>query len=107
MTKESLESFGITSTSPSRRWIIRVTTHRTAAIGRAGQPIEVATAVVFLASVESSYFTAQVSRVELGSSRGPGPQSLAVADTPRDIPLQWRCGVLIVSEPVFREPPSS
>jgi hypothetical protein len=38
------------------------------AIGRAGQPIEVATAVVFLASVESSYFTAQVSRVE--SSRG-------------------------------------
>ncbi|RSH81349.1 hypothetical protein EHS25_006880 [Saitozyma podzolica] len=42
MTKDSLESFGITT-----------------AIGRAGQPIEVATAVVFLASVESSYFTAQ------------------------------------------------
>jgi hypothetical protein len=35
----------------------------TAAIGRAGQPVEVATAVVFLASPESSYFTAQVSVV--------------------------------------------
>jgi hypothetical protein len=43
MTKESLEAFG-----PST------------AIGRAGQPVEVATAFVFLASADSSYFTAQV-----------------------------------------------
>jgi NAD(P)-dependent dehydrogenase (short-subunit alcohol dehydrogenase family) len=33
----------------------------TAPIGRAGQPIEVATPFVFLASADSSYFTAQVS----------------------------------------------
>jgi NAD(P)-dependent dehydrogenase (short-subunit alcohol dehydrogenase family) len=45
--------------------------HNAAAIGRPGQPIEVATAVLFLASVESSYFTAQVSLV-------PAPQPLAV-----------------------------
>lgn len=32
-----------------------------APIGRAGQPVEVATAFVFLASADSSYFTAQVS----------------------------------------------
>jgi hypothetical protein len=32
-----------------------------APIGRAGQPIEVATPFVFLASADSSYFTAQVS----------------------------------------------
>ena len=43
MTKDSLEAFG-----PST------------AIGRAGQPVEVATAFVFLASADSSYFTAQV-----------------------------------------------
>ena len=35
-----------------------------APIGRAGQPIEVATPFVFLASADSSYFTAQVSLFE-------------------------------------------
>jgi len=49
MTKESLESFGPTT-----------------AIGRAGQPVECATAFVFLASVESSYFTAQCFHVNGG-----------------------------------------
>jgi NAD(P)-dependent dehydrogenase (short-subunit alcohol dehydrogenase family) len=48
MTKESLEAFG-----PSTP------------IGRAGQPVEVATAFVFLASADSSYFTAQVSFVSI------------------------------------------
>ncbi|OCF30867.1 glucose and ribitol dehydrogenase [Kwoniella heveanensis CBS 569] len=51
MTKESLESFG-----PST------------AIGRAGQPVEVATAFVFLASADSSYFTAQCFHVNGGSA---------------------------------------
>jgi len=36
-----------------------------APIGRAGQPIEVATPFVFLASADSSYFTAQVSSSSL------------------------------------------
>ncbi|EIW67403.1 hypothetical protein TREMEDRAFT_74572 [Tremella mesenterica DSM 1558] len=49
MTKESLESFGLTT-----------------AIGRAGQPVEVATAFVFLASADSSYFTAQCFHVNGG-----------------------------------------
>ncbi|KAK6910699.1 hypothetical protein I203_104731 [Kwoniella mangroviensis CBS 8507] len=51
MTKESLESFG-----PSTP------------IGRAGQPVEVATAFVFLASADSSYFTAQCFHVNGGSA---------------------------------------
>ncbi|KAK8854965.1 hypothetical protein IAR55_003705 [Kwoniella newhampshirensis] len=51
MSKESLESFG-----PST------------AIGRAGQPVEVATAFVFLASADSSYFTAQCFHVNGGSA---------------------------------------
>lgn len=50
MTKDSLEAFG-----PST------------AIGRAGQPVEVATAFVFLASADSSYFTAQCFHVNGGS----------------------------------------
>ncbi|KAL0255494.1 hypothetical protein I308_100298 [Cryptococcus tetragattii IND107] len=37
-------------------------------IGRAGQPIEVATAFVFLASIDSSYFTAQCFHVNGGSA---------------------------------------
>ena len=44
MTKESLEKFGPTT-----------------AIGRAGQPVEIAAPCVFLASTDSSYITAQVS----------------------------------------------
>ncbi|WVR07342.1 hypothetical protein IAU60_004383 [Kwoniella sp. DSM 27419] len=51
MGKDSLESFG-----PST------------AIGRAGQPIEVATAFVYLASADSSYFTAQCFHVNGGSA---------------------------------------
>ena len=51
MTKESLEAFG--PTTP---------------IGRAGQPVEVATAFVFLASTDSSYFTAQCFHVNGGSA---------------------------------------
>jgi len=51
MTKESLGKFG-----PST------------AIGRAGQPVEVATAFVFLASADSSYFTAQCFHVNGGAA---------------------------------------
>jgi len=51
MSKESLEDFG-----PSTP------------IGRAGQPVEVATAFVFLASVDSSYFTAQCFHVNGGAA---------------------------------------
>jgi len=51
MSKESLEAFG-----PST------------AIGRAGQPVEVATPFVFLASADSSYFTAQCFHVNGGSA---------------------------------------
>ncbi|KAI9637195.1 uncharacterized protein MKK02DRAFT_24172 [Dioszegia hungarica] len=51
MGKDSLEDFG-----PSTP------------IGRAGQPVEVATAFVFLASVDSSYFTAQCFHVNGGAA---------------------------------------
>ncbi|TYJ54288.1 hypothetical protein B9479_005047 [Cryptococcus floricola] len=51
MGEESLSAFG--PTTP---------------IGRAGQPIEVATAFVFLASPDSSYFTAQCFHVNGGSA---------------------------------------
>ncbi|ORY35340.1 hypothetical protein BCR39DRAFT_508879 [Naematelia encephala] len=51
MTEESLKSFGPTT-----------------AIGRAGQPVECATAFVFLASADSSYFTAQCFHVNGGSA---------------------------------------
>ena len=66
MGKESLESFG-----PGT------------AIGRAGQPVEVATAFVFLASADSSYFTAQVSegQGELDSADSSASTSTAVART--------------------------
>lgn len=40
MTKESKESFGLTTP-----------------LGRAGQPVEIATSFVFLASADSSYIT--------------------------------------------------
>lgn len=39
-----------------------------AAIGRPGQPVECATAFVYLASADSSYFTAQVSHIRLLNS---------------------------------------
>ena len=58
MTKESLESFG--PSSKQRLHSFQDQRLTKAAIGRAGQPVEVATAFVFLASVDSSYFTAQV-----------------------------------------------
>ncbi|ORX38705.1 hypothetical protein BD324DRAFT_622000 [Kockovaella imperatae] len=51
MTKESLESFGVTT-----------------AIGRAGQPVEIATAFVWLASAESSYYTAQCMHLNGGQA---------------------------------------
>jgi NAD(P)-dependent dehydrogenase (short-subunit alcohol dehydrogenase family) len=81
MGEESLKGFGPSSMSPN------VSNHkdvssRPAPIGRAGQPIEVATPFVFLASADSSYFTAQV-------SLGPLLYSLTESD---DIvlPRQWR-----------------
>lgn len=72
MGKESLENFG-----PGT------------AIGRAGQPVEVATAFVFLASADSSYFTAQVSEREgkMNSADSSASTSTAVART-RDIPVR-------------------
>lgn len=94
MTKESLESFGITSKSQVAACFSPA--HVAAAIGRAGQPIEVATAVLFLASVESSYFTAQV-------GLAAAPQSPQSADLLIDVPLQWRRGVLIAWAGGFRE----
>ena len=72
MGEESLKGFGPTSkcfslTKSDFSYSIKVRKERkltTAPIGRAGQPIEVATPFVFLASADSSYFTAQVSLSE-------------------------------------------
>jgi NAD(P)-dependent dehydrogenase (short-subunit alcohol dehydrogenase family) len=62
MGEESLKGFGPSSTFPnlSNPQGCKLIPHP-APIGRAGQPIEVATPFVFLASADSSYFTAQVS----------------------------------------------
>lgn len=62
MGKESMESFGLTSRC--RILCLQETQsllgpRTTANIGRAGQPVECATCFVFLASVDSSYVTAQ------------------------------------------------
>jgi len=65
MGEESLKGFGPTSMCLTFRPLYCRGARRekltTAPIGRAGQPIEVATPFVFLASADSSYFTAQVS----------------------------------------------
>ena len=72
MGEESLKGFGPTSkcfslTTSDFSYSIKFRKQRkltTAPIGRAGQPIEVATPFVFLASADSSYFTAQASLFE-------------------------------------------
>lgn len=86
MGKDSLEDFGPSSKVPPI-WHILTYTDLTAPIGRAGQPVEVATAFVFLASVDSSYFTAQ-------ASQGHNNKLLVTITDSSVLPCQRWCCVL-------------
>jgi hypothetical protein len=96
MTKESLESFGITSASRSRRLFAssQCSCDRTpwaAHRGRHGRALPRQRRVILLHRSGES------------GSRPAAPRSQMTISL--DVPLQWGRGVLIVSAGVFRETP--